>query len=116
MDTRCVSCVCKVNLALTIKIDILRYKYTSEFIVNFLTGKALVESTTWLKKESEEAARNRGSVDDKADPLKKWFINGGATFKKWNAETKHKADNEINRYKAIVSNISPRVRWFKTLT
>jgi hypothetical protein len=85
----------------------------SEFIVNFLTGKALVESTTWLKKESEEEARKRGPIDENSEPLKQWFINGGATLKKWNAETKRKADSEFVRYKAIVSKLSPRIRWFK---
>lgn len=54
------------------------FSWIPEFVVNFLTGKALVESTTWLKRESEQEAARRGSTPS---PSGGWFVNGGALGK-----------------------------------
>lgn len=42
------------------------FPWIPEFIVNFLTSKALIESTAWVKREAEaEAARLAKNGDNK---------------------------------------------------
>lgn len=59
-----------------------------EMVVNFLTSKALIESTAWVKKESEAEYQRRqianlqkqqqeSSSKQPPNPSRKWFFQGG---------------------------------------
>lgn len=80
------------------------FSWIPEFIVNFLTGKALIESTTWLKKESElEAKRLRSLAHLNKNDALTWFTKGGATLKEKYALVRAKAEDEISSYRRKVS-------------
>jgi len=94
------------------------FNWIPEFVVNFLTGKALIESTTWLKKEAELEALKQSLENKKpavAVTLPKWFSNGGAILhEKW-TKAKEAADKEFEICKSKFSTaIKPNIRSPKT--
>jgi ribosome-associated toxin RatA of RatAB toxin-antitoxin module len=65
------------------------FKWIPEFIVSFLTGKALVESTSWVKRESEKEAEKRRAAN-KGGPgadfeklLPPWLKKKGGATPNW---------------------------------
>jgi hypothetical protein len=66
------------------------FKWIPEFIVSFLTKTALVESTTWVKAESEEYSRQLSEEERKAEwaantapgvmPVYTWTEDGGLQY------------------------------------
>lgn len=94
------------------------FPWIPEFVVNFLTSKALVESTTWLKREAEAEAVRRAALNPTASPLNvylpKWFSNGGSTLKAKFEQAKATADAEFEIYrKQVWSSLPPKFRSFK---
>jgi hypothetical protein len=59
------------------------FPWIPEFVVNFLTKKALVEATTWVKRESEKLAAEQRTGNTASESKKSyfpsWLISGGAT-------------------------------------
>ena len=59
------------------------FPWIPNLVVNFITTKALVESTTWVKKESEKEASKQNKMPEFKLPSwmqsKGGFIKGGAT-------------------------------------
>lgn len=74
-----------------------------------------MQSTTWLKRESEAEAVKRASQKNSATAtsLSKWF--GGSNLKaKWD-EAKLKADADFEQYRKQVWNVlTPKLRFFKS--
>lgn len=68
------------------------FPWIPNFVVKFITTKALVESTTWVKREAEIEARKSPSKVSPEDALKKllpsWMISGGAVRSNDSTESK----------------------------
>lgn len=55
------------------------FPWIPEFIINFLTSKALLESTSWVKKESELEQAKNAKTQKSTSAANAWFnLKGGA--------------------------------------
>jgi len=56
------------------------FSWIPEFVIQFLTGKALTESTAWVKRESEIEQARQGPIPTKGFRKPSWFdLKGGAS-------------------------------------
>lgn len=56
------------------------FSWIPDFVIQFLTGKALTESTTWVKRESEMEQVRQGPTPEKSLRKPSWFdLKGGAS-------------------------------------
>eukprot|EP00981_Chlorochromonas_danica_P008840 scaffold2312_cov165-Ochromonas_danica.AAC.80 len=88
------------------------FPWIPEFIVGFLTSKALGESTAWVKRESELEAKRQAELKQKEETKTNWLnIKGGALREKLNsrlAELKEdirSQNDHLNRFAARLPKI-----------
>lgn len=76
------------------------FGWIPEFIVRFLTSKALTESTSWVKRESEKEAARQAELEAAKGPKSSWFsMNGGFRAKIDKTLNKMEADLRMQREK-----------------
>ena len=72
------------------------FKWIPEFIVNFLTKTALVESTTWIRKESEKIRKETSKTDSKIDVIEVDVGTDGETNNQMNSNNDNNDNNNDN--------------------
>lgn len=91
------------------------FNWIPEFIISFLTGKALTESTGWVKKYSEEEMMKINNNNNKAS-MPSWLNlkGGGSAFTSMNDKMKEMEDHMTNQRRKMMGSLRALKPTFKT--